>query len=61
MPLATLEALSAGLPVVVSDSGGLAELRARNGRVRVVPSDDVASLAAALRTGLDAARSVNVM
>ena len=48
MPLATLEALSAGLPVVVSDSGGLAELRARSD-VRVVPAGDAASLAVALR------------
>jgi glycosyltransferase involved in cell wall biosynthesis len=49
MPLATLEALSAGVPVVVSDSGGLAELRGAGARVRVVPAGDVASLAAALR------------
>jgi phosphatidylinositol alpha-1,6-mannosyltransferase len=49
MPLATLEALAAGLPVVVSDSGGLAELPASAPSVRVVPSDDVAALASALR------------
>jgi phosphatidylinositol alpha-1,6-mannosyltransferase len=51
MPLATLEALAAGLPVVVSDSGGLAELGARDRGVRVVPAGDVAALAAALRAG----------
>jgi hypothetical protein len=48
MPLGTLEALAAGLPVVASDSGGLAELRAHSG-VRVVPAGDIGSLAAALR------------
>jgi glycosyltransferase involved in cell wall biosynthesis len=50
MPLATLEALAAGLPVVVSDSGGLRELGARRPDVRVVPAGDVAALAAALRS-----------
>jgi glycosyltransferase involved in cell wall biosynthesis len=49
MPLGTLEALAAGLPVVASDSGGLAELRDHKG-VRVVPAGDVGSLAAALRS-----------
>jgi glycosyltransferase involved in cell wall biosynthesis len=52
MPLATLEALATGMPVVVSDSGGLAELPARGARVRVVPAGDVGSLATALRAGL---------
>ena len=52
MPLATLEALAAGMPVVVSDSGGLAELPARGARVRVVPAGDVSALARALRAGL---------
>jgi glycosyltransferase involved in cell wall biosynthesis len=52
MPLATLEALGAGVPVVVSDSGGLAELRAASARVRVVPAGDVAALASALRADL---------
>jgi phosphatidylinositol alpha-1,6-mannosyltransferase len=51
MPLATLEALAAGLPVVVSDSGGLAELGARDRDVHVVPAGDVPALAAALRAG----------
>lgn len=49
MPLATLEALDAGVPVIVSDSGGLAELRARRLGVHVVPAGDVAALAQALR------------
>jgi glycosyltransferase involved in cell wall biosynthesis len=52
MPLATLEALATGMPVVVSDSGGLAELPARGAHVRVVPAGDVGSLARALRAGL---------
>jgi glycosyltransferase involved in cell wall biosynthesis len=49
MPLAALEALAEGVPAVVSDSGGLAELGRRDGRVRVVPAGDVVALAAALR------------
>jgi glycosyltransferase involved in cell wall biosynthesis len=62
MPLATLEAVRAGLPVVVSDSGGLAELRARLPRVQVVPAGDVASLGDALRAGLaERARPVNAL
>ncbi|HEY2728529.1 MAG TPA: glycosyltransferase [Polyangia bacterium] len=52
MPLATLEALRAGVPVVVSDSGGLAELRAARAQIRVVPAGDAGSLAAALRVSL---------
>lgn len=52
MPLATLEALDAGLPVVVSDSGGLAELRGADADVGVVPAGDVAALGAALRARL---------
>jgi glycosyltransferase involved in cell wall biosynthesis len=52
MPLATLEALATGMPVVVSDSGGLAELPGRGARVRVVPAGDVGSLAMAVRAGL---------
>jgi glycosyltransferase involved in cell wall biosynthesis len=52
MPLATLEALEVGVPVVVSDSGGLAELSAREGNVSVVPAGDVAALATALRARL---------
>ena len=65
MPLATLEALSAGLPVVVSDSGGLAELRSR-ADVRVVPAGDAVSLARALRAAPKRERrprpsAVNVM
>jgi glycosyltransferase involved in cell wall biosynthesis len=50
MPLATLEALSEGVPVVVSDSGGLAELGCRGASVQVVPEGDVSALALALRT-----------
>jgi glycosyltransferase involved in cell wall biosynthesis len=60
MPLATLEALGAGLPAVVSDSGGLAELGDRDG-VQIVPAGDVPALAAALRVGLSPREvSVNV-
>jgi glycosyltransferase involved in cell wall biosynthesis len=53
LPLATLEALATGLPAVVSDSGGLAELARRASDVCIVPSGDVWALGAALRRGLD--------
>lgn len=60
MPLSTLEALAGGLPAVVSDSGGLAELGGREG-VQVVPAGDAHALAAALRVGLSPREvSVNV-
>jgi phosphatidylinositol alpha-1,6-mannosyltransferase len=52
MPLATLEALDAGVPVIVSDSGGLAELRAPNLDVRVAGRHDAAALGTALRARL---------
>jgi len=39
--------------VVVSDSGGLAELAARGPSVRIVRAGDVRSLGRALRQGLD--------
>jgi colanic acid/amylovoran biosynthesis glycosyltransferase len=52
MPLATLEALDAGVPVVVSDSGGLAELSAPDLDVRIVPAGDAAALGNALRARL---------
>jgi glycosyltransferase involved in cell wall biosynthesis len=62
MPLATLEALEAALPVVVSDSGGLAELAARGPQVRVVRAGDARALGTALRAGLVPTRpSVNGM
>jgi glycosyltransferase involved in cell wall biosynthesis len=51
-PLATLEALATGLPVVVSNSGGLAELPGRPGDISVVPAGDVPALANAVRTVL---------
>jgi glycosyltransferase involved in cell wall biosynthesis len=60
MPLAALEAVAAGLPVVVSDSGGLAELPTRHPRVRVVPAGNVAALAATLRGELPAFRQAHV-
>jgi glycosyltransferase involved in cell wall biosynthesis len=45
LPMATLEALAVGLPVIASRSGGLAEL---DGRVSFFAPNDVASLRAAL-------------
>jgi glycosyltransferase involved in cell wall biosynthesis len=52
LPLATLEALATGLPAVVSDSGGLAELPDRAPGVWVVPSGSVPALGRAVRRGL---------
>jgi glycosyltransferase involved in cell wall biosynthesis len=52
LPLATLEALATGLPAVVSESGGLAELGGRAPDVRIVPAGDVGALRSALRRGL---------
>ena len=48
LPTATLEALSAGLPVVASATGGLRELPFDPPRLRLVQPDDAAALAACL-------------
>jgi glycosyltransferase involved in cell wall biosynthesis len=50
LPTATLEALAAGLPVVATETGGLAELPFAFAppRLRLVPPDDPAALAACL-------------
>lgn len=48
LPVATLEALGLGLPVVASATGGLSELPHAAPRLRLVPADDPAALAAAL-------------
>jgi glycosyltransferase involved in cell wall biosynthesis len=42
LPIATLEAINAGLPVIASDSGGLGELAGCG--VRIVPPDNVSAL-----------------
>ncbi len=44
LPVATLEALQAGLPVIASDSGGLSELGGHG--VRIVPAENVSALCA---------------
>ena len=49
LPVATREAMSLGIPVVASATGGLAELPQRAPRLRLVPPDDHAALAACLR------------
>ena len=54
-PLAALEAMSIGLPVVATDHGGSAEYLA-DGRGVLVPPGDASALADGIRTALDAAR-----
>ncbi len=59
LPVATLEALAVGLPVIASRSGGLAELAAHHGRVSFCAPNDLASLRAALTaTGIGRAALV---
>jgi glycosyltransferase involved in cell wall biosynthesis len=48
LPVATLEALAAGLPVLASATGGLAELPYGPPRLRLVPPGDPMALAACL-------------
>jgi glycosyltransferase involved in cell wall biosynthesis len=48
-PVATLEALAAGIPVVASSSGGLAELPAHGAPLHLVRSGDPVALALRLR------------
>jgi glycosyltransferase involved in cell wall biosynthesis len=51
-PMAILEAADAGVPVIVSDRGGLPEMAARVGG-RVVPAGDARALAASIREAWD--------
>ncbi len=51
-PLAALEALAAGVPLVASATGGLTELASRG--ARIVPAGDAAALAAAIEVSLAA-------
>jgi glycosyltransferase involved in cell wall biosynthesis len=48
LPVSLLEAMSAGLPAVVTDVGGLSEIARLSGAVTLVPSSDPAAMAAAL-------------
>jgi glycosyltransferase involved in cell wall biosynthesis len=54
-PLAALEAMSLGLPVVATDHGGSAEYLS-DGCGVLVPPGDASALAEGIRTALDAAR-----
>lgn len=52
LPYAVAEAMAAGTPVVVSDTGGMRELVGNAGRV--VPSEDIEQLASSMAAMLDA-------
>ncbi|MGB2899140.1 MAG: glycosyltransferase [Candidatus Acidiferrum sp.] len=48
LPVSLLEAMSVGLPAVVTDVGGMGEIARLSGAVTLVPSSDPAGLAGAL-------------
>jgi len=48
LPVSLLEAMSVGLPAVVTDVGGMREIARLSGAITVVPSSDPESMAAAL-------------
>jgi glycosyltransferase involved in cell wall biosynthesis len=48
LPVSLLEAMSVGLPAVVTDVGGMAEIARLSGAVTLVPSSDPQGMAAAL-------------
>jgi glycosyltransferase involved in cell wall biosynthesis len=48
LPVSLLEAMSAGLPAVVTDVGGMGEIARLSGAVTLVPSSDPQSMASAL-------------
>ncbi|HSA49103.1 MAG TPA: glycosyltransferase [Yinghuangia sp.] len=56
LPVALMEAMATGLPVVVTDVGGMPEIVTDGVEGRVVPSGDPAALAAALAQAADPAR-----
>ena len=49
LPVSLLEAMSAGLPAVVTDVGGMGEIARLSGAVTLVPSSDPEGMARALR------------
>ena len=51
--MAILEAMAAGLPVVTTSAGGIVEFARHGENALVVPVDDAAALAAAIRSVLD--------
>ncbi|HMU29881.1 MAG TPA: glycosyltransferase family 4 protein [Nitrospira sp.] len=55
MSIALLEAMASGLPVIVTDTGGTAELVTQGANGEIVPWDDVEALTTALQRLLNAA------
>ncbi|MEO1228220.1 MAG: glycosyltransferase [Myxococcota bacterium] len=59
-PVAVIEALASGLPVVATDVGGVRDIM-RSGMGRIVPPGQTESLTAALQAGLAEARPLQAM
>jgi glycosyltransferase involved in cell wall biosynthesis len=52
LPVSLLEAMSVGLPAVVTDVGGMSEIARLSGAVTLVPSSDPEGMAAALSSAI---------
>jgi len=52
LPVSLLEAMSVGLPAVVTDVGGMSEIARLSGAITVVPSSDPEGMAAALSAAI---------
>jgi glycosyltransferase involved in cell wall biosynthesis len=61
LPVSLLEAMSVGLPAVVTDVGGMGEIARLWGAVTLVPSSDAESMAAALSDAVARRRELRKM